>query len=80
MTLGNMRANGVRSLAVTCELCHHAARSERRAVVVCRMATRIFGDYLKQQGRLNARISRIIAAPREDPIPHSGVRMGSTLL
>jgi hypothetical protein len=25
MTLGNMRANGVRSLAVTCHLCHHEA-------------------------------------------------------
>ena len=25
MTLGNMRALGVRSLAVTCELCHHEA-------------------------------------------------------
>jgi hypothetical protein len=25
MTLGNMRANGVRSLSVTCELCHHEA-------------------------------------------------------
>jgi hypothetical protein len=24
-TLGNMRANGVRSLAVSCHLCHHAA-------------------------------------------------------
>jgi hypothetical protein len=23
MTLANMRANGVRSLCVTCELCHH---------------------------------------------------------
>ena len=23
MTLGNMRANGVRSLAVSCSLCHH---------------------------------------------------------
>ena len=25
MTLGNMRANGVSSLAVSCHLCHHAA-------------------------------------------------------
>jgi hypothetical protein len=25
MTLGNMRAQGVRSLAVTCWLCHHGA-------------------------------------------------------
>jgi hypothetical protein len=25
MTLGNMRANGVHSLAVTCVLCHHRA-------------------------------------------------------
>jgi hypothetical protein len=25
MTLGNMRANGVRSIAVTCWLCHHRA-------------------------------------------------------
>jgi hypothetical protein len=25
MTLGNMRSLGVRSLAVTCELCHHDA-------------------------------------------------------
>jgi hypothetical protein len=25
MTLANMRALGVRSLAVTCELCHHEA-------------------------------------------------------
>jgi hypothetical protein len=25
MTLGNMRANGVRSLSVTCWLCHHDA-------------------------------------------------------
>jgi hypothetical protein len=25
MTLGNMRANGVRSLAVSCHLCHHEA-------------------------------------------------------
>jgi hypothetical protein len=25
MTLANMRANGVRSLSVTCELCHHEA-------------------------------------------------------
>jgi hypothetical protein len=25
MTLANMRANGVRSLCVTCELCHHEA-------------------------------------------------------
>jgi hypothetical protein len=25
MTLGNMRANGVRSLAVSCLLCHHQA-------------------------------------------------------
>jgi hypothetical protein len=25
MTLANMRANGVRSLAVTCQLCHHEA-------------------------------------------------------
>lgn len=25
MTLANMRAQGVRSLDVTCELCHHAA-------------------------------------------------------
>jgi hypothetical protein len=25
MTLGNMRANGVRSLAVSCSLCHHRA-------------------------------------------------------
>jgi hypothetical protein len=25
MTLGNMRSLGVRSLFVTCELCHHAA-------------------------------------------------------
>jgi hypothetical protein len=25
MTLATMRANGVRSLAVTCNLCHHAA-------------------------------------------------------
>ena len=25
MTLGNMRANGVRSLAVSCWLCHHGA-------------------------------------------------------
>ena len=25
MTLGNMRALGARSLAVTCELCHHEA-------------------------------------------------------
>jgi hypothetical protein len=24
MSLGNMRENGVRSLSVTCELCHHA--------------------------------------------------------
>jgi hypothetical protein len=26
MTLANMRSLGVRSLAVTCDLCHHAAR------------------------------------------------------
>jgi hypothetical protein len=26
MTLANMRSLGVRSLAVTCELCHHAVR------------------------------------------------------
>jgi hypothetical protein len=26
MTLGNMRSLGVRSLAVSCELCRHAAR------------------------------------------------------
>jgi hypothetical protein len=25
MTLANMRANGVRSLSVRCELCHHEA-------------------------------------------------------
>jgi len=25
MTLGNMHANGVRSLAVSCHLCHHEA-------------------------------------------------------
>jgi hypothetical protein len=25
MTLGNMRANGVRSLSVNCWLCHHGA-------------------------------------------------------
>jgi hypothetical protein len=25
MTLGNMRANGVHSLAVSCHLCHHEA-------------------------------------------------------
>jgi hypothetical protein len=25
MTLANMRSLGVRSLAITCELCHHAA-------------------------------------------------------
>jgi hypothetical protein len=25
MTLGNMRANGARSLAVSCHLCHHEA-------------------------------------------------------
>jgi hypothetical protein len=25
MTLGNMRANGVRSLAVSCTICHHQA-------------------------------------------------------
>jgi hypothetical protein len=25
MTLANMRANGVRSLSVTCEVCHHEA-------------------------------------------------------
>ena len=25
MTLGNMRELGIRSLAVTCELCHHEA-------------------------------------------------------
>jgi hypothetical protein len=25
MTLGNMRANGVRALSVTCWLCHHGA-------------------------------------------------------
>jgi hypothetical protein len=25
MTLGNMRAQGVRSLSVTCGLCHHAS-------------------------------------------------------
>ena len=25
MTLANKRANGVRSLSVTCELCHHGA-------------------------------------------------------
>jgi hypothetical protein len=25
MTLANMRENGVRSLSVTCELCHHGA-------------------------------------------------------
>jgi hypothetical protein len=25
MTLGNMRALGVRSIAVTCDLCHHQA-------------------------------------------------------
>jgi hypothetical protein len=25
MTLANMRANGVRSLCVTCEICHHEA-------------------------------------------------------
>jgi hypothetical protein len=25
MTLGNMRSLGVRSVAVTCELCHHEA-------------------------------------------------------
>ena len=25
MTLANMREHGVRSLSVTCELCHHAA-------------------------------------------------------
>jgi hypothetical protein len=25
MTLANMRANGVRPLAVTCQLCHHEA-------------------------------------------------------
>jgi hypothetical protein len=25
MTLGNMRSLGVRSIAITCELCHHAA-------------------------------------------------------
>jgi hypothetical protein len=25
MTLGNMRENGVRSLSVTCELCHYEA-------------------------------------------------------
>jgi hypothetical protein len=25
MTLGNMRSLGVRSLGVSCELCHHAA-------------------------------------------------------
>jgi hypothetical protein len=25
MTLGNMRANGVRSLSVSCMLCHHEA-------------------------------------------------------
>jgi hypothetical protein len=26
MTLGNMRSHGVRSLAVSCDLCRHAAR------------------------------------------------------
>jgi hypothetical protein len=25
MTLGNMRANGIHSLAVSCHLCHHEA-------------------------------------------------------
>ena len=30
MTLGNMRELGVRSLAVTCELCHHEAVLQAR--------------------------------------------------
>ena len=31
MTLGNMRQNGVRSLAVHCDLCHHEAVLEVEA-------------------------------------------------
>jgi hypothetical protein len=31
MTLGNMRALGVRSLSVTCELCHHEAFTQTLA-------------------------------------------------
>jgi hypothetical protein len=37
MTLGNMRANGVRSLDVCCWLCHHRAiLSAETIAVVCR--------------------------------------------
>jgi hypothetical protein len=37
MTLANMRENGVRSLAVTCELCHRgAAKDQSRARVIAR--------------------------------------------
>jgi hypothetical protein len=31
MTLGNMRANGVRSLDVCCRQCHHVAKVNLRA-------------------------------------------------
>jgi hypothetical protein len=44
MTLGNMRSLGVRSLAVTFELCHHAARLEMstpaRTMCRCRALAR----------------------------------------
>ena len=35
MTLGNMRANGVRSLDVSCSLCHHPAMFGPRMVCAC---------------------------------------------
>jgi hypothetical protein len=45
MTLGNMRELGVRSLAVTCELCHHeailAADAWPNAVLVRTFASRM---------------------------------------
>jgi hypothetical protein len=36
VTLGNMRANGVRSLVVSCGICHHHHRLPHAGGMVCR--------------------------------------------
>jgi hypothetical protein len=53
MTLGNMRANGVRSLVVACDLCHHETNADNWPDHICPIASSIT--------RLTYHVSRVSA-------------------
>jgi hypothetical protein len=63
MTLGNMRANGVRSLAVSCWQCHHETMvSADRWPDACRAEAELFGTVVV-----------IVGAPAAGTGPEAGM-------